>query len=141
MVSRVSSLRKEAPPANNDNESASRDAGLIDAMMRAEFYPHACDSGEVRQTLASWLIFAGEFVYKIKKPIRLPFVDALTPASRYLLCQAEAILNQRLAPEVYFGVKAIAETRGRYSRLAENSRARKVREVAVMMRRLPEERM
>jgi aminoglycoside phosphotransferase family enzyme len=141
MASGVSSLRKEAPPANNDNERASSDAGLIDAMMRAEFYPHPCDGLELRQTLTSWLMFAGEFVYKVKKPVRLPFVDALTPAARYLLCQAEAMLNQRLAPELYFGVKAIAETRGRYSLLAENSRARKVREFAVMMRRLPEERM
>ncbi len=57
-------------------------AQLIRAMMQAEFYPHSCERVELSETLTAWLLFAGELVYKVKKPVRLSFVDAGTPAQR-----------------------------------------------------------
>jgi aminoglycoside phosphotransferase family enzyme len=113
---------------------------LIEAMMRSEFYPHACERIELSQTMKSWFIFAGQFVYKIKKPLHFPFLDAATPAKRYRLCQDEVSLNRRLAPDVYLGVSGIAEKQGSYALVANPDPAkRNLQEFAVVMRRLPSE--
>ncbi len=110
--------------------------------MRAAFYPHQCRSVESLQTMTAWLLFAGELVYKVKKPVRLSFVDAGTPAQRYRLCQDEVLLNRRLAPEVYVGVAGIAQRGGGYVLVADALASQQnVREFAVVMHRLPRERM
>jgi len=115
---------------------------LIEAMMRPEFYPHACERVELVQTMMSWLLFAGQFVYKVKKPVQFQFVDAATPARRYQLCQNEVLLNRRLAPVVYLGVSGIAERQGDYLLIADAAATkRNIQEFAVVMRRLPSDRM
>jgi uncharacterized protein len=111
-------------------------------MMEAGFYPHSCDSVEPVQTLTAWLLFAGDFVYKVKKPVHFSFVDAQTPARRYRLCHDEVVLSRRLAPDVYLGVAGIAVRSENYA-LVPNARLNEpnVREFAVVMHRLPDERM
>jgi uncharacterized protein len=80
-------------------------------------------------------------VYKIKKPVRFSFVDASTPAKRYRLCQDEVRPNQ-LAPRLYQRVAAIAEERGSYVLIPDTIvTERNIREFAVVMHRLPTERM
>jgi aminoglycoside phosphotransferase family enzyme len=54
-----------------------------------------------RETHMSWVFFAGEAVYKLKKPVRLPYLDFSTLAKRKAACDAEHRLNQELAPGVY----------------------------------------
>ena len=53
------------------------------------------------ETHISWVLLAGSLAYKIKKPVRLPFVDFSTLASRRRFCDIELQLNQRLAPQIY----------------------------------------
>jgi aminoglycoside phosphotransferase family enzyme len=112
-------------------------------MMAPGFYPHPCDQVELFQTMMCWLLFAGQFVYKVKKPVRFPFLDASTPAKRYRLCQEELAVNQRLAQDVYVGVAGIAKGREGYALVNQLSipTTADVREFAVVMRRLPRERM
>ena len=118
------------------------EAQLIGAMMRAAFYPHPCVSVELSETLTAWLLFAGQFVYKVKKPVRFSFIDATTPAKRYRLCHDEVRLNRRLAPEVYVGVAGIAERPAGYVLVPDATVTQNnVREFAVVMQRLPRERM
>lgn len=62
---------------------------------------------EVVQTHISWVLLAPGFAYKIKKPVRLPFVDYSTLERRRHFCEAEVRLNQRLAPSLYLGVSRI----------------------------------
>jgi uncharacterized protein len=62
-------------------------------MTREDFYPHSCPKIEFSQTMTSWLFFVGDFVYKVKKPVRFSFVDAGTPAKRFQLCQDEVLLK------------------------------------------------
>jgi hypothetical protein len=62
------------------------------------------------QTHISWVLLAGEFAYKIKKPITLPFLDYGTLAQRLICCQTELRLNRRFAPELYLGVVEIGGT-------------------------------
>ena len=49
----------------------------------------------------SWVFLAGDKVYKLKKPVRFPYLDYSTLAKREAACRAELALNRRLAPQVY----------------------------------------
>ena len=62
---------------------------------------------EVLETHISLLFFRGGRVYKVKKPVRLPFLDFTTLEQRHHFCLEEVRLNRRLAPDVYHGVVPI----------------------------------
>jgi uncharacterized protein len=57
-----------------------------------------------RETHMSWVFLAGEEAYKLKKPLRFPYLDFSTLARREAACRAELTLNRRLAPNVYRAV-------------------------------------
>jgi uncharacterized protein len=59
------------------------------------------------ETHISILIFIGEKVYKIRKPVRFAFLDFRDRADRAVDCHREVELNRRLAPDVYLGVADI----------------------------------
>ena len=59
------------------------------------------------ETHISWVLLAGDHAYKIKKPVRLPFVDYGTLDVRQRFCEEEVRLNRRLAPSLYLGVTRI----------------------------------
>ena len=56
------------------------------------------------ETHISWVLIAGALVYKIKKPVQLPFLDFRTLASRRYFCDEELRLNLRFAPDLYLDV-------------------------------------
>src|SRR5262249_14358138 len=56
------------------------------------------------ETHMSWVFLAGDEVYKLKKPLRYPYLDFSTLARREAACRAELTLNHRLAPDVYKAV-------------------------------------
>jgi len=62
-----------------------------------------------RETHMSWVFLAGDDVYKLKKPVRFPYLDFSTLARREAACRAEVRLNRRLAPDVYLGVVPLTE--------------------------------
>lgn len=76
------------------------------------------------ETHTAAVYFAGDRVFKVKKPVAFDFVDLSTPAARRKACEAEVTLNRRLAPDVYLGV-------------ADITVAGEQVEHAVVMRRLP----
>ena len=80
---------------------------LIAALLDPHRYPHAAARVELVETHASWLLLAGTFAYKIKKPIALPFLDYGTLDKRESCCRAELVLNRRLAPDLYIDVVPI----------------------------------
>jgi uncharacterized protein len=118
---------------------------IVDAMMRPQIYPDNPPRVELRQTHISYVFLAGDYVYKIKKPVRFPFLDASTLARRRRLCLDEVRLNRRLAPHVYLGVVAILRRGGGELVLGEAStgagEADAVVEWAVRMRRLADATM
>jgi aminoglycoside phosphotransferase family enzyme len=79
-------------------------ADKVAFLSRPEAYPH--DTGEVvrKETHMSWVFLAGDKVYKLKKPVRFPYLDFSTLKRREAACRAEYGLNRRLAPDVYIGV-------------------------------------
>ena len=56
------------------------------------------------ETHISWVLLAGALAYKLKKPVRLPFLDFTTLAARRRFCAEELRLNRRLAPSLYLDV-------------------------------------
>jgi aminoglycoside phosphotransferase family enzyme/predicted kinase len=90
---------------------------------------------EVRQTHISAVFLAGDYVYKIKKPVNYGFVDFGTLTKRRYYCDEEVRLNRRLAPDVYIGVVPVSR-RNTQVELEGNG---EVIEWAVKMRRLPDE--
>ena len=62
------------------------------------------------ETHISWVLLAKDTAYKIKKPVRLPFVDYGTLEARRHFCEEELRLNQRLAPSLYLGITRITGT-------------------------------
>lgn len=59
------------------------------------------------ETHISWVLLDGEHAWKIKKPVRLGFLDFAQLATRRRFCEEELRLNRRLAPELYLEVVAI----------------------------------
>ena len=62
---------------------------------------------ELRETHISRVLLRGDRAYKLKKPLRLPFLDYSSLERRHELCREEVRLNRRLAPDVYRGVRAL----------------------------------
>ncbi|MCZ2438548.1 MAG: AAA family ATPase [Burkholderiales bacterium] len=65
--------------------------------------------GEVAliETHISWVLLAGAHAFKLKKPLRLDFLDFSTLARRRAACADELRLNRRLAPAIYLGLAPI----------------------------------
>ena len=111
---------------------------LIDAMKNPDFYPHQPKAVELIQTHISYVFIAGDFVYKIKKPLKFDFLDFTSLAKRKFFCEEELRLNQRLAPDTYLDVIAISRTS--QGNITMNHGI-EIIEYAVRMKRLPGDRM
>jgi aminoglycoside phosphotransferase family enzyme/predicted kinase len=77
---------------------------LIQTLLDPRRYPHPVAQVDVLETHISWVLLAGEFAYKLKKPVTLPFLDYGTVEKRRACCHAELRLNRRYAPDLYLGV-------------------------------------
>jgi aminoglycoside phosphotransferase family enzyme/predicted kinase len=82
---------------------------LIDGLLRPDAYPHAVHPPvRLVETHISWVLLTGEYAYKVKKPLRLSFLDYSTLERRRELCHEELRLNTRHAPGLYVGVSTIS---------------------------------
>lgn len=79
---------------------------LADSLVAGMGISHGCENPLLIETHISWVVLLGDFVYKIKKPVNLGFVDATRLESRKHFCEEELRLNRRTAPEIYLGVVA-----------------------------------
>jgi aminoglycoside phosphotransferase family enzyme/predicted kinase len=110
---------------------------LIQSLLRPDAYPHEAGDIQLIQTHISYVVLAGAYAYKIKKPLDLHFLDYSTLERRRLMCEEEVRLNRRLCPEAYLGVEPIVRRDGGYRVGGEGEAL----EYAVKMRRMPEEAM
>lgn len=90
--------------------ASQRQRVLVEALLDPARYPHPCDVVEHRETHISHVLLAGEFAYKIKKPLDLGFLDFTRLADRAHYCAEEVRLNARLAPSVYLDAIPITGT-------------------------------
>jgi len=108
---------------------------LKDALSTPSAYPHEPAQITFEQTHISLVALAPPWVYKIKKPVSLSFLDFSTLERRRHFCEQEVRLNQRLAPDTYEDVVPIVETDAGL-RVDADPAAGEVVEVAVKMRYL-----
>lgn len=82
---------------------------LVEKLSDPGRYPHPAERVEHRETHSSHVLLAGDYAYKIKKPLDLGFLDYSTLEQRHHYCREELRLNGRLAP-LYLDVVAITGT-------------------------------
>lgn len=118
-------------------------ADKLTFLQRSEAYGDAAQRPQCIETHMSWVFLVGDRVYKLKKPVRFPFLDFTTLAAREFYCREEVRLNRRLAPGVYLGLMALQWHDGVFELRPEaqtNSPGDTV-DWLVCMRRLPGDRM
>jgi aminoglycoside phosphotransferase family enzyme len=109
----------------------------VGALLKPQAYPHKPQKIELVQTQMSFIFLAGEYVYKIKKPVNLGYLDYTTLEKRQFFCHQELELNRRLCPDAYLAVVPIVEIKGE---LLIEKQGRAI-EYAVKMKQLPQDRM
>ncbi|MCJ7591965.1 MAG: AAA family ATPase [Woeseiaceae bacterium] len=87
--------------------SKSVDSSLIQLLRQPGAYPHPVTAVEVIETHISWVLLAGDFAYKIKKPLDLGFLNFIDLQRRRFYCEEEIRLNKPWAPSVYLAVVPI----------------------------------
>ena len=108
---------------------------LIAALLQPGRYPHPVTTVEHLQTHISHVLLAGDYAYKIKKPLNLGFLDFTSLARRKYYCEEELRLNRRLAPDIYLDCLPISGDPAN----PVLGGAGAVIEYAVRMRRFPQE--
>jgi uncharacterized protein len=83
---------------------------LITALLEPQYYPHPADHIQVIETHISWVLLAGSYAYKIKKPVNFGFINYSSLELRYQYCLEELRLNRRTAPQLYCCVIPIGGT-------------------------------
>ena len=110
---------------------------MVQALLDPKAYPDTTHRVELVQTQMSFVFLTDDYVYKVKKPVNLGYLDYTTLEKRQFYCQREVELNRRLCPEVYLGVVTVTEGKGNIFIEGQGE----VVEYAVKMRRLPQEAM
>jgi aminoglycoside phosphotransferase family enzyme len=110
---------------------------LVQALLKPEIYPHNPKKVELVQTQMSFLFLTGDYVYKVKKPVDLGFLNYTTLEKRRFFCHQEIELNRRLCPDIYLEVVPIVSSQGQIRLGSEGETI----EYAVKMKQLPRERM
>ncbi len=110
---------------------------FIEQLSDPAAYPEDPGSITVMQTHISVVFLTEKWAYKVKKPLKLDFLDFSTLESRKHFCEEEVRLNRVLAPWVYVGVVPISDSDEGLKMEGEGEPV----EWAVKMHRLPEEAM
>ncbi len=83
---------------------------LRDALQDPTVYPHDPSDVHLEQTHISLVAITPPWVYKVKKPVELGFLDFSTLQQRRHYCEEEVQLNSRLCADTYEGVVSIVDT-------------------------------
>ncbi len=85
-------------------------ADKVAFLMRGDVYRPPVAVVDRHETHMSQVFLAGDRVYKLKKPVRFPYLDFSTLARREAACRAELKLNRRLALDTYREVVPLVRT-------------------------------
>lgn len=117
-----------------DLTAVGREKELIRSLLIDSAYPHPVDDLRVLDTHISWVILTGSVAYKIKKPIKLEFLDFSSLEQRKRYCEEELRLNRRWAEDLYLDVVPIT---GSFENPAVDGDGEAI-EYAVKMRQFPQ---
>ncbi len=110
---------------------------MVQALLNPEAYPDASTGVEMVQTQRSFVFLTGDYVYKVKKPVDLGYLDYTTLEKRQFYCRREVELNRRLCPDAYLGMVSINQDKADIRIEGKGG----VIEYAVKIRYLPREAM
>lgn len=110
---------------------------LLHFLLNPEHYPEKPSSTTHIETHISHVFLCDDFVYKVKKPVNLGFVDFSTLRKRHFYCRKEVILNSRLAGDTYIGVISLYKHGDTFS--FQKVKGSYIAEYAVKMKKIPEE--
>ena len=108
-------------------------------LLEPRAYPHPVEQVEAVSTHISQLFLAGDFAYKLKRPVSLGFVDFSTLERRRFYCEEELRLNRRLAPQLYLDVVQVVRQDARLRIDAEGEGEGETIDYAVRMHRFPQQ--
>lgn len=110
---------------------------LVRDLMRPDAYPApGCPEVELRETHVSRVFMTAGEVFKVKKPVSFGFLDFRTVEARRRACEAEVLLNSRLAAGTYLGLVPVRRDRAGRHHFGPDG---EVVDWAVHMIRLPDE--
>lgn len=89
-------------------------------------------NASLSQTHISWILLSGNRAFKIKKPVKLSFLDFSTIQARKQACEKELEVNRRFSP-IYQGVLTVKRTGNTF---CIGGAGDEIVDYAVMMRRL-----
>jgi len=89
------------------------------------------------QTQMSFIFLTGDYVYKLKKPVNLGYLDYTTLEKRRFFCYQELELNRRLCPEAYLDVVSVSRSQSGINLAGEGE----IIDYTVKMLYLPQNRM
>lgn len=110
---------------------------VVQALLNPRIYPDKTERVKLVQTQMSFVFLTGKYVYKIKKPVNLGYLDYTTLEKRRFFCEQEVKLNRRLCGKAYLGVIPITRSQSGFSLMDAGEAV----EYAVKMRYLPQGRM
>ncbi|GGD41343.1 hypothetical protein GCM10011335_50110 [Aureimonas glaciei] len=96
------------------------DEAVVHFLKRTAFDGIDPSAVETATTHISLLLLGGDLVLKLKRPVRLAYLDFSTPSLRLAACHRELTLNRRTAPQLYTGVLRITRTADGTLRLGED---------------------
>jgi uncharacterized protein len=91
----------------NRNPKTEQDAVIA---FLADPASHGGKPVEHMETHISHVFLAGDTAYKLKKAVKLDFLDFSTLELRHKACNRELELNRRLSPDLYLGIEPITRT-------------------------------
>jgi uncharacterized protein len=110
--------------------------GEIDELALAVTFEDRTARGHVEETHISWVILTTEYAFKIKKPLKLSFLDFSTLALRKFYCERELELNRRFT-DIYLSVQPITRSNDKWSIGYQSG---EIMDYCVVMKRLANDR-
>lgn len=81
----------------------------IDSLLQSATFEGEYLEKQMEETHISWVLFSSRYVFKIKKPVRLSFLDFSTLSKRKENCERELALNRRFS-KIYLDVLPVRKS-------------------------------
>jgi uncharacterized protein len=100
---------KSPGPLNGDTcEDPDAQLEVVAFLRDPASYDAGVERVEILETHVSLVFLAGERAYKLKRAVKLPYLDFSTVERRRQACEAELALNRRTAPSLYLEIGRLA---------------------------------
>ena len=103
---------EKAPETAANAGGAAEQAAVIDFLSRPETYPGEAASVSRIETHAAIVFLAGERAYKLKRAVKLPYLDFSALEKRHAALRRELEINATATPELYVSLLPVTQAQG-----------------------------